>query len=212
MDNKWRWSQVTDPRDRQVSKSCENTRSRTTIIFNPRTQLECGHRQSHCLSWNWARRSSKSNSENDPILRLSSVRPIWDMFTLHDKNSVPTQKHLDSNGTNMGQGAVSRTLKTIQWLVLCVERNKDNVNKSTFFKNGWSNLRLHLFTDASEEAMCIVAYLQDKATLRLTYVIGKCRVAPIRYMTIPKLELQAAVGVRPRKQILNEPGVKIEKI
>ena len=78
-----------------------------------------------------------------------------------------------------------------------------------YFENGCPNLRLHIFTDSSEEAMCIVAYLQDEAT---TYVIGKCRVAPIRHMTIPKLELQAAnYGVRLRKQILNEHDVKIDK-
>ena len=82
-----------------------------------------------------------------------------------------------------------------------------------YFENGCTNLRLHIFTDASEESMCIVAYLQDEATLKLTYVIGKCRVALIRHMTIPKLELQAAVyGVRLRKQILNEHDVKIDKI
>ena len=82
-----------------------------------------------------------------------------------------------------------------------------------YFENGCSNLRLPIFTDASEEAMCIVAYLQDEATLRLTYVIGKCRVAPMRHMTIPKLELQAGVyGVLLRNQILNEHDVKIDKI
>ena len=82
-----------------------------------------------------------------------------------------------------------------------------------YLENGCSNLRLHIFTDASEEAMCIVVYLQDIATLKLTYVIGKCRVAPIRHMTIPKLELQAAAyGVCLRKQILNEHDVKIDKI
>ena len=63
------------------------------------------------------------------------------------------------------------------------------------------------------EAMCIVAHLQDEATLKLTYVIGKCCVAPITHMTIPKLELQAAVyGVRLRKQILNEHDARIDKI
>ena len=82
-----------------------------------------------------------------------------------------------------------------------------------YFENGCTNLRFHIFTDASEETMCIVAYLQDIATLKLTYVFGKCRVAPIRHMTIPKLELQAAVyGVRLRKQMLNELDVRIEKI
>ena len=82
-----------------------------------------------------------------------------------------------------------------------------------YFENGCTNLRLHIFTDASDEAMYFVAYLQDEATLKLTYVIGKCRVALIRHMTIPKLELQAAVyGVRLRKQMLNEHDVKIDKI
>ncbi|XP_075256718.1 uncharacterized protein LOC142349192 [Convolutriloba macropyga] len=82
-----------------------------------------------------------------------------------------------------------------------------------YFENGCTNLRLHIFTDASEEAMCIVEYLQDEATLKLTYVIGKCRVAPIRHTTIPKLELQAAVyGVRLKRQILREHDVKIDKV
>ena len=53
-----------------------------------------------------------------PILCLSSVRPTWDLFTLHDKNAVPTQKLLGINGTSMGQRVVSRTLKTVQGLVL----------------------------------------------------------------------------------------------
>ena len=58
-----------------------------------------------------------------------------------------------------------------------------------YFENRCTNLRLQNFTEASGEAMCIVAYLQDEATFKLTYVIGKCRVAPIRHTTIPKLEL-----------------------
>ena len=71
------------------------------------------------------------------------------------------------------------------------------------FENGFTNLRLHIFTDASEEAIAIVAYLQDEATLKLTYVIGKCRVAPIRHSMIPKSELQAAVyGFCLNRQIL----------
>ena len=82
-----------------------------------------------------------------------------------------------------------------------------------YFKNVCSNLRLHIFTDASVEAMCILAYLQDDATLKLTYVIGKCRVAPKRRTTIPILELQAAVnGVRLRRQIMRDHVVRNDKI
>ena len=54
---------------------------------------------------------------------------------------------------------------------------------------------------------------QVEATLGITYVIGKRRVAPIRYMKILKLELQAAVyGVCLRKQILSKHVVRIDKI
>ncbi|XP_075262529.1 uncharacterized protein LOC142354149 [Convolutriloba macropyga] len=60
--------------------------------------------------------------------------------------------------------------------------------------------------------MCISAYVQDEATVKLAYMIGKCRVAPIRHTMIPKLELQAAVyGVRLSRQILREHDVKIDK-
>ena len=98
------------------------------------------------------------------------------------------------------------------WCSELIEIRTMSINR-LYFENGCSNLRLHIFTDASEEAMCIVDYLQDEATLRLTYVIRKCRVAPIRHMTIPKLELQAAVyGVCLRKQILSEHDVRIDKI
>ena len=37
---------------------------------------------------------AKNNSENCPILCLSSVRPTWDMFTIPHTNAVSTQKHL----------------------------------------------------------------------------------------------------------------------
>ncbi|XP_075248374.1 uncharacterized protein LOC142341333 [Convolutriloba macropyga] len=77
-------------------------------------------------------------------------------------------------------------------------------------------MRLPIFTDASEVTMCIVAYPQVQATLKLTYVMFyylKCRVAPTRHTTILKLRHQAAVyGVRLRRQILREHDVNLDKI
>ena len=69
-----------------------------------------------------------------------------------------------------------------------------------------SNLKLHIFTDASEKAMCIVAYLQDEALLKLTYVIGKSRVAPIRH---DDSEVRTS---RRSLQSLREHYVRIDKI
>ena len=113
----------------------------------------------------------------------------------------------------MGQRVVSRTPKLFRdWCSDLREIRTMSINQ-LYFKNGCTNLRIHIFTGASEETMCLVAYLKDEATLKLTYVIGKCRVAPLRHMTIPKLELQAAVyGVRHRKQILSDHDVRIDQI
>ena len=62
-----------------------------------------------------------------------------------------------------------------------------------YFENGFTKLRVHIFTDASEEAMGIVASQRDEAALKLTYVIGKCHLKIIRRTMIPKLQLQATV-------------------
>ena len=81
-----------------------------------------------------------------------------------------------------------------------------------YFGNGCSKLRLNIFTDASEEAKSIMAYLQDEETLKLIYVIRKCLVNPIRHTTIPKLALQAEFyGVCLTKHILREHDITINK-
>ena len=71
------------------------------------------------------------------------------------------------------------------------EKRTMSINR-LYFENDCLNLRLHIFTTASEEAMCIVAYLQDKATLKLTFAIGKWHVAPIRHMTTPSRSLRSS--------------------
>ena len=66
---------------------------------------------------------------------------------------------------------------------------------------------------ASEDTMCAVAYLRSKPkeySADLAFVIGKCRVAPMRHLSIPRLELQAAVmAVRLKEQIVKEHESKI---
>jgi hypothetical protein len=59
-----------------------------------------------------------------------------------------------------------------------------------------NKMELHLFSDASKDAYASVAYLvcqyeDDSPTSRL--VASKCRVAPTKAMTIPRLELMGAI-------------------
>uniref|UniRef100_A0AAG5DPK9 Integrase catalytic domain-containing protein n=1 Tax=Anopheles atroparvus TaxID=41427 RepID=A0AAG5DPK9_ANOAO len=61
------------------------------------------------------------------------------------------------------------------------------------------NVQLHIFCDASENAMAALAYLrfEEGKTVECALVASKTRVAPLKYMSIPRLELQAAtIGAR----------------
>ena len=136
------------------------------------------------------------------------------MFTLHDKNAVSTQKHLVSIGKSMGHRFDLSAEHSKLFSDCCSELRElrtMSINR-LYFKNGYTNLRLNSFTNASDEAMYIVAYPQDDQMLKLTYVNWKYLVATIRHTTIPKLALQALVyGVRLRKQILREHDFKNDK-
>ena len=70
-----------------------------------------------------------------------------------------------------------------------------------------------MFADASEDTMCAVAYLRSQPkeySSGLAFVIGKCRITPMRHLSIPRLELQAAVmAVRLKEQIVKEHEIKI---
>ena len=70
-----------------------------------------------------------------------------------------------------------------------------------------------VFADASEDTMCAVAYLRSQSkeySADLAFVIGKCRVEPMRYLSIPRLESEAAVmAVRFKEQIVKEHEMKI---
>ena len=54
---------------------------------------------------------------------------------------------------------------------------------------------LHIFCDAALESMCIDDYFKAETQngVRVSFVIGKCRIASMKHQTLPKLELQAAL-------------------
>ena len=73
--------------------------------------------------------------------------------------------------------------------------------------------QLHIFCDASELAFAAVAYLRiiTDDTITCSMLFSKSRLAPLKTLTIPRLELQAAVlAVRMKTFILTEIDFPIE--
>ena len=69
------------------------------------------------------------------------------------------------------------------------------------------NVQLHVFSDPFLGAMSIVAYFyaEVKDEVEVSFVLGKCRIAPVKHLSIPRLELQAALySVRLRSLIVKE--------
>ena len=81
-------------------------------------------------------------------------------------------------------------------------------------------LELHLFGDNSQEVFSAVAFFRAKVTAKdsgstteLAFVFGKTSVAPMKALTIPKLELQASLlASRLRKEVQRALTMKIDKV
>lgn len=77
-------------------------------------------------------------------------------------------------------------------------------------------VQLHIFADASQSALAVVAYLRIEVGISrysVVFVAGKSRCAPKKLTSIPRLELQAAVmAVRIKTSILDLHKFDIDRI
>ncbi|XP_035714129.1 uncharacterized protein LOC118438289 [Folsomia candida] len=75
-------------------------------------------------------------------------------------------------------------------------------------------VQLHIFVDASEEAFGAVGYfrIHKEEKVEIALVMGKAKVAPLKSLSIPRMELQAALmGVRLAHTISEQHEVKIDR-
>ena len=155
-----------------------------------------------------------------PITRrknLSVVSSVFDPIGLFAPFSVHMRRLLKSIWTKTGQHWDNEVepieeeefLRWKEQLPIVAETSIDR----RYFNKERDKAELHVFADASEDTMCAVAYLRSqpkKYSADLAFVIGKCRVAPMRHLSIPRLELQAAVmAVRLKEQIVKEHEMQI---
>ncbi|XP_064120645.1 uncharacterized protein LOC135225244 [Macrobrachium nipponense] len=84
---------------------------------------------------------------------------------------------------------------------------------------GWESatlIQLHLFLDASIMALGVVAYLRvtdQLGNVSCRFIMGKARVAPLKDVSVPRLELSAAVlAVRLGTTILATIDFKVDEV
>ncbi|XP_058817361.1 uncharacterized protein LOC131680666 [Topomyia yanbarensis] len=89
-----------------------------------------------------------------------------------------------------------------QWSELFGQLNQIRIPRCYFrspFPKNLDRLQLHVFVDASEMAYAAVAYfrLESNSCVQVALVGAKVKVAPLKTLSIPRLELKAAnLGVR----------------
>lgn len=104
-----------------------------------------------------------------------------------------------------------------QWLKVLIEIKNVKVSRCYFpgyDRSSYDSLQLHIFVDASEESYAAVAYFRiiDKGEVRCSLVASKTKVAPLQSLSIPRLELMAAlIGARLRKTIEENHSVKVTR-
>ena len=86
-----------------------------------------------------------------------------------------------------------------------------------YFPSPVASLELHVFGDSSQRILCAVAFLRGKLSssqsTMLSLVFGKARVAPMKPLSIPKLELQASLlAARLKDGILKALAITIDRI
>ncbi|XP_066936508.1 uncharacterized protein [Clytia hemisphaerica] len=80
---------------------------------------------------------------------------------------------------------------------------------------GDQDVQLHIFCDASEKAFAALAYvrIESEGTVSCHILLSKSRVAPLKRLTLPRLELQGAViAVRMKETIVDEIDVHFSSI
>ena len=90
--------------------------------------------------------------------------------------------------------------------------------KICYHQQGWqcSNIQLHVFCDASEAGCRAVGYLRfefKEGSVCYSFVMAKSRLAPIKTLTMPRLQMNAAViVVKLFNLIIHEIDLPIEKM
>ena len=195
-----------------------------SISKTKQVEIEPSQEGSSVLGFQWTITNEvcrgTSKKVETPITQkkiLSLVSSVFDPLGLFAPFSVHMRQLLKSIWTKNGQhwdNSVEPHEEEdfLKWKAQLPEVAETSIDRR-YFSTAKDKWELHVFADASEDTMCAVAYLRSKLkeySADLAFVIGKCRVAPMRHLSIPRLELQAALmAVRLKEHIVKEHETKI---
>ena len=107
--------------------------------------------------------------------------------------------------------------KFLEWSKELSTLNEITIPRS-YFCQTVETIELHVFDDSSQDAFSAVSFLRGKlindhdVVTQLAFVFGKVRVAPMKALTVPKLELQVALlAARLRAEVLRALSLKIDR-
>ena len=189
----------------------------------PKVIVSCQEDSSHVLGLKWDHTNDTlvvSRSTSCAITKyltqrlvLSLVSKVFDPIGFVAPFTVGARLLLkDNNGTTSSHKTLFKDF--------CADLPKlENIKIARSYFNGpFDNVELHMFGDSSQDIFSAVAFLRittptGKVKTELAFVLGKGRVAPMKVMTVPKLELQAALlAARLKNEIIQSLTVTVNQV
>ena len=107
--------------------------------------------------------------------------------------------------------------KFLEWAAEVPKLSEITIPRA-YFRGTIENVELHVFGDSYQDVFSAVAFLRARVDsnqgteTQLAFVFGEARVAPMKALTIPKLELQAALlAARLKDEIQQALTVPVER-
>lgn len=139
-----------------------------------------------------------------------------DLLKVVDNIRIPRCYHMTARGSEAGPATAppARPLSPRPAPSALSADHAPTTTASVSLPLCYSYLQLHVYSDASSKAMSAVAYWHWKHNnvIHVAFIASKCRVAPVKPLTIPRLELQAALlAARLADTIIKEHKLPVER-
>ena len=216
---------VPNPAD-QIDGSFQST--------EPKVIVSCQEDSSHVLGLKWNHTNDTlvlSRGTSCPITKsltqrlvLSFVSKIFDPIGLVAPFTVGARLLLKDIWRVTGQQWNDELPQDIvqRFLVWSADLPKFENNKipRSYFSGPFDNIELRMFGNSSQDIFSAVAFLRARVKTptgqertELAFVLGKARWAPMKVMTVPKLELQAALlAARLKREITQALTVTVNLV